>query len=462
MDQLSMFGAFSGIKRVETTNSKNYLPHWDTVSAVKELVQNAVYAKTVLGARIKLEYDGRLARISDNGPGFSMDKLLVGNSEQRESESSPGFFGEGMKMSLLIAARTNLECRFETVGFSVEGAIEQGVLGPDTFIMYVRPNKRKRGTVFSIECSKEEFEEACKSFAVLNGITTKQVAEATLLPEMANKVFVAGVLVTEQDSLWGYNLMDKGLINRDRSTVDNGLLLNLVREVLTTISKPALAEKLLQALTEEHSDDFLEEDACLQTTVLRYDVKRKKFWKAAARRVFGPKICLATGDDSDTTARYKGFKLLTGLKYDWRYFFESVLDIPYSRDIAKVANKAKRKAVKLTPEERKLLGRYKRLIKSFYADPGTVKVAENLRNEFDTKIMGCCEFGEVIWLDRSVLINEKDLFKTLLHETNHKTSGARDNSTEFTETWENICWGLYNSKQRRRTRRKNPLSLAAK
>ena len=465
MDQLSLFGSSTGTLRVETTNSKDYLPHWGTVNAVKELLQNAVYAKTVLGAKIKLEYDGRLAHISDNAQGFTMDKLMIGKSEQRESEISPGFFGEGMKLSLLVAARQKMECHFETVGFSVEGAIEVGVLGSDTFVMYITPTKRKRGTEFIIECTEEEFSEARKSFAVLNGVLQTHVMIETLLPDMSNKVYVAGVLVSEPNSLWGYNLMDKSLINRDRSTVDHDLLLSKVSEVLSNITKPALAEQLLRAVTDEHSKEFLEETACPSTNSLRYDDKRREMWKAAARKVLGSKLCIATGDDNDTSARYRGFKILTGLNYDWRYFFDCVLNIPYSRDIARVEKKPKRKAITLIPEEKQLLGRYKRTVKAFYADCGKVKIADDLRDSFNNPCSGLYDRGTgTIWLDRTVLSSEEELFMTLLHETNHRQSGATDNTVAFTEAWEQICWSLYNSKQRRRVAKpvKLPLEIAAR
>lgn len=467
MDQLSMFGLIAGTMRVETTNSKDYLPHWDTVNAVKELIQNAVYAKTVLGARIKLEYvnETGLAHISDNAHGFTMDKLMIGKSEQRDSDISPGFFGEGMKLSLLLGARNNQVCRFETVGFSVEGAIEEGVLGPDVFVMYITPNKKRRGTEFIMQCTEEEFKEACKSFAVLNGVPQANVVAETLLPDKPNKVYVAGVLVSEPNSLWGYNLMDKSLINRDRTTVDHDLLVSKANGVLTNITKSALAEQLLRAVTDDQGKELLEVTACMDVDVLRYAERRKKMWKAAARKVLGPKLCIATGDDHDTTARYKGFTILTGLDYKWRWFFDCVLNIPYSRDIARVAKKPKRKVLRLTLEEKKMLGRLKRDVKAFYADCGKVKVADDLMSDFNLPIWGQYDpSADVIWINHEAFEDEEGLFKTLLHETNHRESKASDNSVQFTAAWEEICWKLYNSNRRRRRVAKPanlPLALAA-
>jgi len=466
MDQLSLFGTSNGTLRVETTNSKDYLPHWDMVNAVKELLQNAVYAKTVLGARIKLEYDGRLAHISDNAQGFTMDKLMIGKSEQRDSEISPGFFGEGMKLSLLVAARQNKECRFDTVGFSVKGAIEQGVLGPDTFVMYITPTKRKSGTEFVIECTAEEFSEARKSFALLNGVPQKQVMTETLLPDMSNKVYVAGVLVSEPKSLWGYNLMNKALINRDRSTVDHDLLLGRVREVLMTITKPLLAEQLLHAVADDQGKEYLEVTACLPNYKPSFTDKQKKMWKVAARKVFGSKLCLASGDEYDTAARYRNFTPIIGLNYEWRDFFNWVLDIPYSSGIGKVAHKPKLKAVTLMPEEKKLFRQYKRVIGEFYGDCGKVKVAKELIDPYDNPCSGLYDDSNegTIWLSQKVFEQEEELFTTLLHETNHRQSRAKDNTVEFTEAWELICWKLYNSKQRRRVVKPEKLTqgLAAK
>lgn len=234
-NQLSIFNSISGSLRIETTISVNYVPHWDVLSAVKEFVQNAVFAKTILDARIKLCHDGKFAHISDNGSGFSKDKLTIGEGEQHSYEYAPGDIGEGMKLALLVAARNNLACKIETVGFTVEPKIEQGVLGGNVLVMYIHDNNKPKGTEFTIECDPDVFERAKGSFAILNDIPLDAVKESCLLPNHPNKVYVAGVLVSEPDSLFGYSSTNKALINRDRSTVDHDPLAAEVKRLLASI-----------------------------------------------------------------------------------------------------------------------------------------------------------------------------------------------------------------------------------
>jgi len=446
--QLSIFNAGSGSMRIETTISSNYLPHWNVLSAIKEFVQNAVFAKTILNARIKLSHDGRIAHISDNGQGFSKDKLLVGEGEQRGCEYAPGEIGEGMKMALLVAARNNLECRIETVGYTVEAKIEKGILGGEVMVMYLHDNKKTQGTEFIIECDEYMFKQALESFAVFNDIPIDSIKESCILPKHPNRVYVSGVLISEPVSLWGYNITDKSLINRDRSTVDHEALVDHIKKLLTHIKKPALAEVLISAIVISKRDLIIECQACPSSDPDHYTDEQVKMWQTAFRKVVGKKVCLSGYGDDDTLARYSGFQVLSNINSSWRDFLNCILEVPYSYAIAQKAakKKYKRKPVKLVSEEKSMLTKYQEVILSFYADCKKIKVAEDLHDDYENKCNGLHDpNNDMIWLDRSILSSEEELFKTLLHETIHKKTGARDNCTSFTNGWEDACWKLYSS-----------------
>ena len=74
-----------------------------------------------------------------------------------------------------------------------------------------------------------------------------------------------------------------------------------------------------------------------------------------------------------------------------------------------------------------------------------MKVSETLVDEHGNPCLGLYDRDkDETWLKREILSNKEELFKTLLHETIHRETGARDNTEEFTRGWENACWGIMN------------------
>jgi hypothetical protein len=163
-------------------------------------------------------------------------------------------------------------------------------------------------------------------------------------------------------------------------------------------------------------------------------------WKVAIAHTYGTKVAIHSTIESDTQAKYRGFKIITPPSA-WESFLVWSVDIPYASDIAKQAKASSRTHRKPSADESHNLGWAKRLIKLYYADYGTVKVAEDLHDEYGNKCDGLYDRKTgVTWLEKDILDNKEKTFKTLLHETVHRETGARDNTEEFTAGWEHASW----------------------
>ena len=425
----------SNVERFETGISRNNVPNWTMLHAVKELLQNVVFAKSILDDTISIKHDGKYAIIHNGPSGFEKGKLLIGESSQRGVVGSPGEYGEGFKMGMLAARREGAECWIETNGFTVRAELEPSSIDPtvDAFVLYVEENEVITGTTAYIECSEEMLEEAKKYFAVLQGLEPERTKSDSLLTDFEG-IYANGVKITDTPSVYGYNFTNTELINRDRSTVDMEKLKTSTRVVLGQVENEEVITEIVKGINTD--DSLLESQSGL------YGSTATSVWRRVIKKLFGDKVALATGGESDTQARYRRFKVLTNLPKAWEYFFQNDLNIHPSNQLREttIANNKHKKA---TPEENSNLGWAKRLVKLYYADYGTVKVSEMVTDSFGNECYGLYDRTEdVTWIKRELLSNKKELFKTLLHETIHRETGASDNTEAFTRGWEEACWGI--------------------
>lgn len=427
------------VQRFETGISENNLKHWGELEMVKEFLQNAVYAKTILGDKVELKYVDGLALIHNYPSGFTKGKLLVGESEQADVAGAPGQYGEGMKAAMAVAKRLGKQCIVATNGFTVAPQLLPSTLDPSvrTLIFDITDTDMNKGTCFTVECSEEVFEEAKKSFAVLQGHAPEVVSKDSIIRglEESGDIYVNGVRVYKTNAVLSYNFTDTKMMNRDRSSVDMVHVKRFVKPLLAGISEIGLAMRIIKAILRD--DTLLEAQAAPS-----HD--GKNIWKDAFSQIYNGKrkFAISSNSEDDTQASYRQYKVLS-LPSDWQYFCNHELGFPYTDDLAKAAKKTSRVHRKPAPELSQNIGWAKRLVKLYYGDYGTVKIAEDLHDEHDCKCYGLYDSAtDVIWLDKSILDHKEMLFTTLLHETIHRVSGAKDNTSAFTAQWEKACWGI--------------------
>lgn len=433
--------------RYETGISENNLRHWGMLEVLKEFLQNAVYAKTILKNEIKISYENGYAIISNSPSGFSKGKLLIGESEQADVAGAPGQYGEGMKAAMAVAVRCGKDVEILTNGFSVTPMLEPSSIDPEvkSLVFYISDNDLNNGTVFSVECDEKTLEEAKTYFAVLDGVDPQLVSGDNILDDYENCVYINGVLVSEMSTVFGYNFTNPDLMNRDRTSINTEKLKTEVRLMLLRLKSSSRIEEILKKVVEDNNSvesqlymDFYDPETAGGSIVA---------WKMAASLVFGSKVAMASGTDSDTKARYHKFKLLTNVPSGWRWFFSNVLGIKPSNQLEELIDRPKNKHVKPVAEENGNLGWAKRIVKMYYGDYGTVRVSEEVVDQFGNPCKGLYERKtDITWLKRELLSSREETFKTLLHETIHRVSGAEDNTAYFTQQWEQACWNIFNRK----------------
>lgn len=427
--------------RLETALSTNYLQHWGHKEVAKEFLQNMVYARTILGDESEMIFKDNHVEIINTPSGFTKGKLLIGESAQRGTKGAPGSFGEGMDMALCVGVREGLDIKIQTNGFNVTPAIEPSSIDEDVdvLVLYIEETDVHEGTKVTIEgISQEDYDAACNSFAVLNNIHPDVVKEDSIIesPKGKNPVYVNGVSIVELESVFTYNFTDTKLINRDRTSVDMGELKCAVQHQLADIEDIELAEKVIRAIVED--SNLLESQSGIQEFLANTDV-----WKQAVENIYGKKVAISTGTDSDTEARYRNFNLITNLPYPWNWFFNMKLNVRDTTELGLMSDSRKNVHSKPAPEESSNLGWAKRLIKLYYADYGTVKVSQKVVDQFGNMCDGLYDRDtDTIWIKRDLLSDKEKTFKTLLHETVHRTTGANDNTPEFTKGFEDACWGI--------------------
>lgn len=433
----------SEITRFETGISENNLPHWGELEAVKEFVQNLVYSKSELKDSISIQYDNNCAVLWNTPSGFDKSKLLIGESEQRDSETAPGNYGEGIKVAMLVLRRLGIDVSIQTNGFRVTAELEPSSLDSSVkaLIFYIEDNNIYGGTKVTISCSEHILEKAKSHFLALDEDVEDidNMIGSSVLEGHSGEIYVNGVLVTTRPAIFGYNIMDKTIMNRDRTAVDEKALKENIQTILSKLEDSNQIRKVLDGILSDNSLLESSSGVGIISTI------RSKIWIEELHKKYGStKLCIATGGTSDTQARYRRFVVIPGVPCAWSYVFDWTFNIQPSNRLP-FDDSVKYTSVKPKGDNSTNLGWCKRLIKLYYADYGTVKIARDLKDGYGNSCYGLYISGDdVIWLDESILDDKELTFKTLLHETVHKVTGARDNTEEFTKGFENACWGILN------------------
>ena len=225
--------------------SPDYVKSWTPVRALCELIANALDEDP----NARVSWAGGVLTIADDGPGIPEEGLVLGHSTKTADQI--GQFGEGKKLAALVLARSPEvgQVRCETVGYGFTPSVERRHLlggmvpsrsaqGAELLVYHLYRTGPTKGTVFTVECSRELADEAIGRFrALAEPGYQPPAAPGECVPDgPPGRVWIGGVLVTVMpDLLASYDLpLDaKGLQNRDRTVIEAGALRTAVRAMLT-------------------------------------------------------------------------------------------------------------------------------------------------------------------------------------------------------------------------------------
>lgn len=423
------------IMRKETLLNEGYLKHWTLYEAAKEFTQNYVFALQHLNTKGKTWYENGLAYWEDYGSGFDLSCLLIGVGQQKEIESAPGENSEGMKISILVAARENKYCSIEIPGYTIRSKLEEGKFEVNELVLYIYKNSREKGTKFILEVEKDIYNNAIESFGYL---TVKEedrgkFSESSIIDDGGSNLYINGVKINSSlRTIFSYNLIGKNLSNRDRNAISpEDINIKIWEQIFSKLKD---VEKIKRILSNFNSNTI--EFYYTYPYHIRENIN---LWKQALKELYGNKVCYATGDKSDNRARYRKFKIMK-TPVDGALSLLNSLNVRSSAEIAP-EREIKQKTLQLkdlTEQERQNIRRIRKLIQKYYCpNIWNLRYIDYLLDEYENKVSGICKYNEeLIYLEKSILSDWDKLFKTLLHEVVHQMSNADDCSIEFEKEWE--------------------------
>ena len=422
------------LMRKETLLNTGYLSHWGLFEAGKEFAQNHIFALQHLGAKGNHYYSDGCAVWEDKGPGFGLEMLLMGNGQQKEIENAPGENSEGMKVALMVACREGCRAEIQLPGKTVRGQIEKGSLGDDELVLYIFENKLSRGVRYIMEMPKDVYESVNKQFGFLEN--PKLFSDNNIVGSEGN-LYINGVKIEgSYNFLYSYNLVGKGLSNRDRNAVDRDKIVKRIwLDILYQVKDEAILENILRSYEEEY-DEFFDIPGVPSDAKKRFKKQVKKLW--------GSKPCLAVGDtQANNLAKYHGFTVLPRPTFDMTIMLKEV-GVPDANKLPVKSVAGKRVNLRdLTPEEKKNLKEAKEKVLGYLPELYPIRIYENLVGSHGEKANGIFEESKkAIYLDRSRLENLSTCFSTLLHEAVHQKTGASDMTSLFMEGLQEAAFTL--------------------
>lgn len=406
------------------TIEKEYCSTWVVSDAIREVIQNALDTKT----GVSITPNGEGWEVRDGGIGVKLSDFLLGRSSKQDDAGVIGQFGEGLKIACLVLARNSRVIVVEALGkkykfsFQYDKEWDSQLLTID-----IETSSLASGTLVTIECSTEEMEAARSLFL---RFTPQEVLES--IPARKGEVlacggsiYVNGLLVTQIDSLFGYNLLDKDLVNRDRSAVGY----EAVKEGIATVLSHIGDKDLIQTIISTAIDDKSRERQYAAEFSVRFTPRQIK-WRQAVKELYGDKICLSSGNAQvDMRAMEKHYVVLN---LPWSLLHSMGRLFPNAREIVR----DRRRIIpmnKLSAEEKMFYQKAKDLAdeiaREAFLTIYPLRVFVDNENSYETGyyadgIIGICY----------KTIKNQDLsgaVRTILHEYAHGTSGEYDSTRGF-------------------------------
>jgi hypothetical protein len=295
--------------------SEEYASHWKRQDAIRELIANSLD----VGDAIRITHNGTEGRISDNGTGLMKKHLIFGISQK--SQTDIGKFGEGMKMACLVLARTGSPVKIESVGYTYEAKLEYNEeFGAKLLVIEYNKNSRTKGTSIVFNCKEQELEDAKSLFVKFRGSRKKPIEEREMEvytePEQRGHIYVNGLKTTKLDTMFGYNVKNKELVNtRDRNNVDISMLQKEIQGLLCYTKNEEIIEAYLTAWKQRTN--------YLEYLVSSFYTSNSEAWNKTVKKVF-KKACFSTGnyDNEDFIAKQAGYELLSNIPQAVRNILE--------------------------------------------------------------------------------------------------------------------------------------------
>lgn len=248
------------MSKYELSLSRDYVPDWGVVDAVRELFQNALDQQTTIeGNEMFFDYDescGTL-KIGNKHSVLNPATLLLGSSSKRNDDDTIGQFGEGYKIATLVLTRMGKRVIFYNYGrrevwrprFVKSRRYGADILTFFTDKKYVWNKVPDNNLTITVEnVTPEEYAEILESNLHLNPpeeVLKTEFGRVLLDKNQVGRVYVNGLFICTYASYHcGYDFNPKEIeLDRDRKLVSDFNLQWLASKMWSVCNSKELIEK---------------------------------------------------------------------------------------------------------------------------------------------------------------------------------------------------------------------------
>lgn len=404
------------MKSAEYPISANYCAKWSIVEGIREIIANALDTKQPY----TISWESGYGTIEDTGNGFPKECLILGEGESKD-ETQIGQFREGLKIAGLVFARNDRYFSGETVGYMFNFRMDQSsTFNCKTLFMDFEDNSRGSGTIITFECSESELDIA-KSLFIDDNRDTEFI-----VPDRPGELFINKVFVNSIDkAMYGYNIVDKGAANRDRSVLSMGNVKGSIGRIWALIDDSELIRSYL--LTEEQ---YVEHDV-----VFRIKEKNKSLWIDELKSIYGNKYCLFDTTENAHRVKDLGYAIINPISWDQGYTLNNYVDVPYCKDI--LEDRIKQEYIdftsQLSPNQLRTYNIAMDMAMLYYEEPINIMVVEKLSFLEDSDVLAHTDYEAKIIRITPDLIDKglKKLVGGIVHEQTHLIKRHTDASRAF-------------------------------
>lgn len=252
--------------------TKDYVSHWSTVEAVREIIQNAID----FSEDNTLDYNWSDNQLSITSYCQLEPKtLLLGCSSKQNDSSTIGKFGEGYKLAMLVLTRLGKELTIYNGSkiwepyFTNHQDYDVETLHVSEFDNYSLNDKN---LVFEInnltDLEAQEIKDSC--LQMQDSYEYIKVEEGEIIESKSGQLYINGLFICKTQLQFGYNIKPEFLtVERDRQTVDGFNLKWLTKDMWSQITDyPTIAALMESNCPDleyfEHNMPILVKEACYQ------------------------------------------------------------------------------------------------------------------------------------------------------------------------------------------------------
>lgn len=211
-------------KVYELPLARDYVRHWGTVEAVRELLQNAIDSESPL----EYSFQSGTLSIRSRFATLPASSLLLGTTSKADNSQKVGQFGEGYKIALLVLTREGKSVQVLNGDLLWQPEFKQSrTFG--TEVLSIResrcPENKGNGLEFLIEGLTDDDEDRIrKSFLPMQEQVGEivETSKGQILLDRPGELYVKGLYVCQTKLWFGYNVKPEFLrLERDRNTVDS-------------------------------------------------------------------------------------------------------------------------------------------------------------------------------------------------------------------------------------------------